>query len=310
MNCTRPFRGVIYRMGFWLAAVALGLLLAPGLVAPVYAGTFGLVVPIGGQAGDIALDEPRGVLYIANFTANRIDLMSLKDFTVHTSLNVAPNPGSLALSPDGNYLVVAHFGNYTAPSAPSNALTVINLSANNATQTFALGDPPLGVAFGYDGFALVVTTTNFILFDPTNGQTRVVDTIAGVTAKTLPVPPANFPPNIVAASLNVSADNFHVYGLTDTIRFHYNVLTHEILSLGYTSSPPMGPRVVSVSRDGAFYSAGWGLFSSSGLRSEEHTSELQSPDHLVCRLLLEKKKKNQVLTPIQKKKKKKIKHQQ
>src|SRR5947208_3945428 len=28
-------------------------------------------------------------------------------------------------------------------------------------------------------------------------------------------------------------------------------------------------------------------------RSEEHTSELQSPDHLVCRLLLEKKKKRE-----------------
>src|SRR5258708_32088914 len=28
----------------------------------------------------------------------------------------------------------------------------------------------------------------------------------------------------------------------------------------------------------------------SNSRSEEHTSELQSPDHLVCRLLLEKKK--------------------
>src|SRR5258708_22484736 len=27
-------------------------------------------------------------------------------------------------------------------------------------------------------------------------------------------------------------------------------------------------------------------------RSEEHTSELQSPDHLVCRLLLETKKQN------------------
>src|SRR5207244_12162651 len=26
------------------------------------------------------------------------------------------------------------------------------------------------------------------------------------------------------------------------------------------------------------------------MRSEEHTSELQSPDHIVCRLLLEKKK--------------------
>src|SRR5258708_27430958 len=30
--------------------------------------------------------------------------------------------------------------------------------------------------------------------------------------------------------------------------------------------------------------------SRSQARSEEHTSELQSPDHLVCRLLLEKKK--------------------
>src|SRR5258708_39372007 len=29
-------------------------------------------------------------------------------------------------------------------------------------------------------------------------------------------------------------------------------------------------------------------------RSEEHTSELQSPDHLVCRLLLEKKKKARI----------------
>src|SRR5258708_24352659 len=28
-------------------------------------------------------------------------------------------------------------------------------------------------------------------------------------------------------------------------------------------------------------------------RSEEHTSELQSPDHLVCRLLLEKKKRRE-----------------
>src|SRR5258708_31256237 len=30
-------------------------------------------------------------------------------------------------------------------------------------------------------------------------------------------------------------------------------------------------------------------------RSEEHTSELQSPDHLVCRLLLEKKKNKRQL---------------
>src|SRR5947208_7828854 len=34
-------------------------------------------------------------------------------------------------------------------------------------------------------------------------------------------------------------------------------------------------------------------------RSEEHTSELQSPDHLVCRLLLEKKKtKSEQIKPM------------
>src|SRR5258708_26855633 len=35
-------------------------------------------------------------------------------------------------------------------------------------------------------------------------------------------------------------------------------------------------------------------------RSEEHTSELQSPDHLVCRLLLEKKKKRYALRELTK----------
>src|SRR6476660_10044084 len=42
----------------------------------------------------------------------------------------------------------------------------------------------------------------------------------------------------------------------------------------------------------------------SARRSEEHTSELQSPDHLVCRLLLEKKKKKQKINKQKKKKKK------
>src|SRR6266404_8672578 len=42
-------------------------------------------------------------------------------------------------------------------------------------------------------------------------------------------------------------------------------------------------------------------------RSEEHTSELQSLAYLVCRLLLEKKKKNKYkISHLQKKKKKKL----
>src|SRR6266446_10147107 len=43
-------------------------------------------------------------------------------------------------------------------------------------------------------------------------------------------------------------------------------------------------------------------------RSEEHTSELQSPCNLVCRLLLEKKKKNKIRLSTGKKKKKTVHH--
>src|SRR5258708_12758887 len=39
------------------------------------------------------------------------------------------------------------------------------------------------------------------------------------------------------------------------------------------------------------------LFRKAGQRSEEHTSELQSPDHLVCRLLLEKKNNTRTTRP-------------
>ncbi len=140
------------------------------------AGSFGTVVPIGGQAADIALDTSRGRLYIANFTANRIDILTLATNQIHTSINVDPNPSSISLSPDNHWLLVAHYGNTTIGSQ-QNELTLIDLTAANAKQVFALGNPPLGVAFGLDDKALVVTTTDFILFDPALGTTQVLQTI-------------------------------------------------------------------------------------------------------------------------------------
>src|SRR5690348_18128127 len=55
-------------------------------------------------------------------------------------------------------------------------------------------------------------------------------------------------------------------------------------SVSYIGSAAASTPTVSV---GSGPSTGYGP---SGVRSEEHTSELQSPVHLVCRLLLEKKK--------------------
>src|SRR5579871_2497827 len=178
--------------------------LAASLVAAAWGQTFGTVVSIGGEASDLALDETRGVLYIANFTANRIDVMSLATNTIQTSINVAAQPSSIALSPDGHWLVVAQYGNNTAPASQTNALTVIDLTANNSKQTFALANPPLGVAFGGDGLALVVTTANFLLFDPTQGTSQVLQTIKQVASNAIPQPTVSFPPNIVQASVAAS----------------------------------------------------------------------------------------------------------
>ncbi len=239
--------------------IALGVILGGSATA----GTFGKVVAIGGSASDLALDEPRGVLYIANYTANRVEVMSLANLTVQTSINVASQPSGLALSPDGRYLVVTHYGNFVAPASPNNGLTVIDLTTNGK-QTFVLGNPPLGVAFGLDNKALVVTSQEFILFDPITGTTQVLDTVAGVTAKTLPQPPATFPLTILGASMSTSQDGLVIYGLTDTLRFRYYVNTKTLQSVGYTASPPLGPRVVTVSADGSSWAGGWALFSSGG----------------------------------------------
>ncbi|HYL39238.1 MAG TPA: hypothetical protein VEV17_25185 [Bryobacteraceae bacterium] len=236
----------------WKAALAIGF------AAVAWGGTFGTVVSIGGQASDVALDEPRGLLYIANFTANRVDVMSLANNTIQTSINVPAQPSALAVSPDDHFLVVAHFGNAAPPGSSTNALSVIDLGSN-AIQTFALGSPPLGVAFGIDGMALVVTTTDFLLFDPVSGSTIELDTIAGVSAKTLPQPAGSTPTSIVAASVAASADGLTIYGLGDTLVFRYAVTNRALSASLYTAAPPLGPRVVSVSQDGSSFTAGWTL---------------------------------------------------
>src|SRR5437899_6823178 len=67
----------------------------------------------------------------------------------------------------------------------------------------------------------------------------------------------------------------------------YTLSLHDALPISSTSAPAEMSATGTAPCDGnGFSSAGRG-------RSEEHTSELQSLRHLVCRLLLEKKKKGE-----------------
>lgn len=243
---------MIRRNSLWSKLTSLALVVS----AACWADPVGRVVAIGGHGADLALDEARGVLYVANFTANRIDVVSLASHTVQTSLNVASQPGSISLSPDGRFLLVAHYGNFERPASSANALTLIELETGSR-QRLVMADPPMAVAFGGDGKALVLTNKEFLLFDPETVTNTRLTTVESVVAKTLPVPPANFPLQITTAAMGVSGDGQIIYGQTDTVEFRYDVAARVVDWGRYASSPTMGPRVVSVNRDGTVYTSGW-----------------------------------------------------
>jgi len=71
-----------FRIAGLTAVAAIGVLVAIALQALV--ATLGSVEPVGGHAGDIALDEAREFLYVANFGLARIDLVSLANQSVGT----------------------------------------------------------------------------------------------------------------------------------------------------------------------------------------------------------------------------------
>jgi uncharacterized protein (TIGR03437 family) len=225
--------------------------------APAFAATFGTVVPIGGQASDIALDESRGLLYIANFTANRIEVMSTTDFSIQRSMNVAPQPSAVTLSPDNQFLLVSHFGNLSTPDPTRNAITLINLSSN-ARQTFTTGEVPLSVAFMADNTALLVTTGGLWKFDPLTGTLNVLSTFTAL-AKTLTVGLGTFPTQVILASTSTSPDRKYAYGVADDGQFQafyrYDLNLGHVYAVGVTASPKPLPRV-GVAADGSWAMVG------------------------------------------------------
>jgi len=280
-------------MRYYGSPILIALMALAMPVTPCAGATFGSVVAVGGQAADTALDETRGVLYIANFTANRIDVMSTATNTIQTSINVDPQPGALAISPDAQYLLVAHFANWTPPGPPApslNELTLIRLT-DNTQQHFITVDPPLGVAFfstqpitGASNFsgpgkALVVTTTGFTVLDPATGVLQVVNTLANL-AGTLAVPVPTFPGQIIDCELATSGNGTVIWGIGGAstgsqIVFQYQALTNSWSAIQYVTSPPLLPRV-SVAYDGSYAMVGWILMNSAFVAQSKYPGVVTS----------------------------------
>ncbi len=242
-----------------LLSIALASMLS---ASPALAATFGTVVPTGGHASDIALDEGRGVLYIADFTANRIEVMSTTDYSIQSSMNVAPQPGALALSPDRKYLLVAHYGNITPTDPSRNAVTLINLN-DSSRQTFSTGDAPLAVTFlasqvSPSGIAVVVTSTSFLFFDPVSGSMTSSTAFSNV-AQTLPANLDTLPGQVLAATIATNPQRTVAYALADSgsaqAFYRIDAASGGVAGAVITASPKPLPRL-SVASDGSWAMAG------------------------------------------------------
>src|SRR5207244_11679766 len=91
------------------------------------------------------------------------------------------------------------------------------------------------------------------------------------------------PPSVVFFFLNDPATtDIYTLSLHDALPIWDHLVLELELQRGDQLDQVQVPATLAVSVDGPL--------DVDAARSEEHTSELQSPDHLVCRLLLEKKK--------------------
>ena len=139
-----------------LRLVTYSLLVLSAVPAPAV--NFGTLVPIVGQFSDLAYDERRDVVYLANYALNRVDVYSVAQRRIVNSINTGPQPDSLTLSTDRQTLWVA--------SQQASALYAINLNTSAPAGEYPLQVRPDAITMGSDGKVLVYGSSGLMRFDP------------------------------------------------------------------------------------------------------------------------------------------------
>ena len=169
----------MHRRATLLPLVACSLLVLSAVRAP--AANFGTLVPIVGQFSDLAYDERRDVVYLANYALNRVDVYSVAQRRIVNSISTGPQPDSLTLSTDRQTLWVA--------SQQASALYAINLNTSAPAGEYPLQVRPDAITTGGDGKVLVYGGSGLMRFDP----------VAKELTQLVITPPAVRPPGTVSA---------------------------------------------------------------------------------------------------------------
>ena len=232
--------------------------------------TFGTVIPLPGIINDVAIDEARGLVYAGNFSAGRVEVVSMATNQRIGSFVTTPQPAAMvgmAMSVDSRFLVTLN-APVTSGVSQLSGVTAVNLNDPVDRLHYPMTATPLAVTFAKNGEAVIITSTGLVFFDPDDGAFRdLVDfsDLEGAAAAdiSLPVSAATFPRSINTASMARNADGTVIFGMTDSFILAYQVSLPKGLITFRTNdtlinSPAFNQ--VSASGDGQFFMAGHLLF--------------------------------------------------
>lgn len=246
--------------------------LLPGVLAalacatsPLWGATFGKLVAVRGELQDLALDERRQRIYAANYTANRVEVISIPQGEIVSVFQVSGPPSAVAVSPDSRYLVIG---------LHSGGVTVMDLDGGTR-RTLSLPYKVLAAAFGVGQNALLATTGGFYLLEPAQGMGNPLPVQVRPSSSEPPAPAGVFPPNFVRGTAAVSGDGKLIYVLCDSVEdpvikepdkgtqtsvlYAHQVGSGLVLELPISASPPLGPRGLSADYDGQHLMTAWGV---------------------------------------------------
>ena len=275
-------------------AMAIGALGGPSLWAQGHVSggtTFGTVIPLPGIINDVAVDEARGLVYAGNFSAGRVEVVSMATHQRIGSFVTTPQPAAMvgmAMSVDSRYLVTLN-APVTSGVSQLSGVTAVNLNDPVDRRHYPMVATPVAVTFAKNGEAVIITTTGIVFFDPDDGAFRDLvefSELDGPEAPgiSLPVAPATFPRTINTASMDRNTAGTWIFGMTDSFIFSYQVslpVGLMTIRINDTLITPPAFNQLSASGDGQYFLAGHLLFNRR-LRVIADTPEaVQSADGLI-----------------------------
>lgn len=222
-----------------------------------FAANIGTVVPVVGQVADLAYDEQRSLVYLANFTGNRVDVYSVEGGTLLSPISAGLSPASLAISPDGQTLYVAN-----ANTAQPWSITVVNLNTQEPVNTISLASRPDAVAVGYDGAIVVLGPAGLFRIDPATGQPFQLPVSVPPSPPGLPNIPGSAVPSGFRAGMVTSAAGNLIVGLSQLNAANGRLFVYDVASATVVRARNVTgvSAILSISGDGSRFMAGPFLF--------------------------------------------------